>query len=288
MAKQRKPTLSTEGSYRLPSRELCPAFVGLVLVLSGCVSHPLQTQHVDPAFFGTRVDDGVSSTKAADESLKLAADPTDSDAPSNDSVRQLLGVIGSEAQVAQQLKIVQTALLLSWQQYFSHRAWTAGQQVLIENWRSKVIDILDEEFGWKRIEPSITAIYRHWYTQSDVNALLLFYKSETGQSLLADSPELTVMSEKNARALARISRNRGEIPKDRQFYLDWHGKVNYEDLKALHAFYQTDVGAEIAAVGPLLAKELAVDMSTRAADMQARTQALSEQEFAEIKAAGDH
>ena len=120
-------------------------------------------------------------------------------------------------------------------------------------------------------------------------ALIEFYQSEPGKVLLADSPLLAgLLTPEIAQALERVARVRGELIMDRQFYLDWHGQVNFEDLKALHSFFQTDIGREVADTGPALAKDLATEMRTRLADIQLKVQLLAQEALAQLKTAEFH
>jgi len=52
----------------------------------------------------------------------------------------------------------------------------------------------ESQIGWKALEPEYIDLYAKTYTEPELDAILTFYKSPAGQSMLAKSPELSTQS----------------------------------------------------------------------------------------------
>jgi hypothetical protein len=62
------------------------------------------------------------------------------------------------------------------------------------DFQSQVLKLVDAQIGWKAIEPQYTDLYAQTYTEEELDAILAFYKSPAGTSMLAKSPELSAKS----------------------------------------------------------------------------------------------
>lgn len=52
----------------------------------------------------------------------------------------------------------------------------------------------EAQIGWKVLEPEYVDLYAKAYTEPELDAILAFYKSPAGQTMLAKSPELSAQS----------------------------------------------------------------------------------------------
>ncbi|MFA0209280.1 DUF2059 domain-containing protein, partial [Vibrio cyclitrophicus] len=55
-------------------------------------------------------------------------------------------------------------------------------------------DLMKEEMSWKKLEPTIVTIYSEQFTEAEVEAMIDFYKTEHGKSILKKMPTVTTES----------------------------------------------------------------------------------------------
>ncbi|HTU64848.1 MAG TPA: DUF2059 domain-containing protein [Steroidobacteraceae bacterium] len=67
---------------------------------------------------------------------------------------------------------------------------TAKQQVLIDEFKSKTVELMRKEMSWEKLEPAYLELYAKTFSQSEIDGMLAFYKSEPGRAVLAKMPQL--------------------------------------------------------------------------------------------------
>ncbi|MEZ9337902.1 DUF2059 domain-containing protein [Vibrio splendidus] len=55
-------------------------------------------------------------------------------------------------------------------------------------------DLMKKEMSWKKLEPAIVTIYSEQFTEAEVEAMIDFYKTEYGKSILKKMPTVTTES----------------------------------------------------------------------------------------------
>lgn len=65
-----------------------------------------------------------------------------------------------------------------------------GAQKIIDVQTSKLNHVLMQQLDWKRLEPMYIDIYRKNFTQKEVDDMLAFYRSPSGQSMVAKLPAM--------------------------------------------------------------------------------------------------
>jgi hypothetical protein len=51
--------------------------------------------------------------------------------------------------------------------------------------------VVDASFGWPVLEPAFIKLYSDTYTEAELDGMLVFYRSATGQAVLAKSPQIS-------------------------------------------------------------------------------------------------
>lgn len=79
----------------------------------------------------------------------------------------------------------------------------------LEEYHRKMVAIMREEMSWAKFQPIIVDIYANNFTEQEIDDMIAFYKTPTGQSLLAKMPvvmQQTMMSSQEVMksALPRI------------------------------------------------------------------------------------
>ncbi len=71
---------------------------------------------------------------------------------------------------------------------------TADQQKQVADLRQKVNTLISSAVDWKVMEPDFVAAYASVYTEPEIDGILAFYKSPSGQALLKNGPALVQKS----------------------------------------------------------------------------------------------
>ena len=72
---------------------------------------------------------------------------------------------------------------------------TPEQQKDVDAFMGKIMGMVQTEASWPKLEPQFTEIYATTYSESEIDGLIAFYKSPTGQEMVAKQPELLTKSQ---------------------------------------------------------------------------------------------
>lgn len=92
----------------------------------------------------------------------------------------------------------------------------ADQQERLNDFLDKIETVVTDAMDWKTLEPQYAKIYADAYTEQQIDDLLAFYKSPTGQVMVQKNPIL--MSEANAIVNQRMD---AALPQIRQLMQDF-------------------------------------------------------------------
>ena len=65
---------------------------------------------------------------------------------------------------------------------------SAKAQKSIDTCRAEVMALFKEELDWKKMEPLYVRVYQQSFNQQEIDGLLAFYKTPTGQALIKKMP----------------------------------------------------------------------------------------------------
>lgn len=68
------------------------------------------------------------------------------------------------------------------------------QQQIMSDFSTKVSGMVKAQLAWEKLKPQVTELYASTYTESEIDAILVFYRSPAGQTMLAKLPELNARS----------------------------------------------------------------------------------------------
>ena len=83
------------------------------------------------------------------------------------------------------------------------RPLNADQQRTLDEFKSKMVDLIQGQFDWAKFEPSLIDAYTHTFSQKDIDAMLAFYRSDAGKAVLEKIPALTQAMMQNVQAQMR-------------------------------------------------------------------------------------
>lgn len=112
--------------------------------------------------------------------------------PTDASIRQLLEVTDARALMlsTQEVKNQMMEQIKS-QLHTLYPEATPEQSAVIDQMMLEMMNLLSKEFSWDALEQSVMGLYRKFYTQAEVNAMISFYSSPEGQSIVKKMPEFT-------------------------------------------------------------------------------------------------
>jgi len=107
---------------------------------------------------------------------------------SGDSIDQLLMASRAETQVESMYGGMEQLIQTSMKQALGDKPISPEQQRVIDQFPGKFATLVRKEFGWVTMKPFYTRLYQESFDQSEVDGLLAFYGSPSGQAYLDRMP----------------------------------------------------------------------------------------------------
>lgn len=67
---------------------------------------------------------------------------------------------------------------------------TPQEQPIFDRYYQEMVVVMKETMGWKKMEPLILDLYERNFTEKEIADMLVFYRTDTGQALLAKMPAI--------------------------------------------------------------------------------------------------
>lgn len=154
-------------------------------------------------------------------SLAFAADPpAPSAAPSavqsEASIKQLLEAANVHKLIDTMMAQMETFMKSAMQQATQGRSVSARVQKDIDKRQGEMMNTLKEVLDWNKLEPMYVRVYQKTFTQQEVDGMIAFYKTPTGQALLNKMPlvlqnTMTEMQQMMKPIMERIQRMQQEV-----------------------------------------------------------------------------
>ncbi|MEY2439859.1 MAG: uncharacterized protein QOI34_1244 [Verrucomicrobiota bacterium] len=137
-------------------------------------------------------------------------------APSEASIKQLL-------EIAQAHKLIDTVMTQmdavtknALQQVTQGQTVSPQVQKDIERRQGELMKIVKEEMAWDKLEPLYVRVYRQTFNQGEIDGMIAFYKTPTGQALLNKMPlvmqnTMTEMQQRMGPMMQRIQQMQKEV-----------------------------------------------------------------------------
>ena len=116
--------------------------------------------------------------------LAFAADGPPSDA----SIREVLDLARAKDLLESVRAQSDASMRTTIKQLTAGQTITPERQAAIDEMLSKVRSLYNETLNWESLEPMYMDIYRQSFTQHEIDGLIVFYKSESGQALITKMP----------------------------------------------------------------------------------------------------
>lgn len=108
--------------------------------------------------------------------------------PSEQSIKELLRVAESRKLLDSMMGQMDGLMKSSIQQALNGKTLTPKEQKMLDDMRSKMVDIFKQEMKWEMLESLFIKVYSDSFTQQEVDGMLAFYKSPSGQAVIKKMP----------------------------------------------------------------------------------------------------
>jgi uncharacterized protein len=127
-------------------------------------------------------------------SLTFAAGPSpagpskSTNPPSEASIKQLLEVTHARQLVDSMMSQLDGMMKSALEQVTQGQPVPAEVQKTFDQGRSEVVATLKEQFTWEKLEPMYVRIYQKSLTQEELDGMIQFYRTPSGQALINKMP----------------------------------------------------------------------------------------------------
>jgi hypothetical protein len=111
--------------------------------------------------------------------------------PSDTSIQELFKVMQTHKLLDGMMGQMDGLLRKSVQKRLAGRPVDAGEQKILDEQISEMNQLLQHALAWQTMEPTYAAIYKKSLSQKEVNDMVAFYKSPSGQAVVMKMPLLT-------------------------------------------------------------------------------------------------
>ncbi|WP_115718474.1 DUF2059 domain-containing protein [Gallaecimonas mangrovi] len=78
-----------------------------------------------------------------------------------------------------------------------------SEQPIFDRYHHKMMALMKEEMNWQKMEPMVASIYDKNFTEKQIDDMVAFYKTDTGQTILKKMPEVMKESIEASQTMAK-------------------------------------------------------------------------------------
>ncbi|MBV8342155.1 MAG: DUF2059 domain-containing protein, partial [Gammaproteobacteria bacterium] len=108
--------------------------------------------------------------------------------PTPQSVRQLFELMHTSAVLDTVMAQIDTSAQAAMLQATAGEPPSEEQKRIMSDTQARVMALMKQELDWAELEPLMIEVYRDGFTQKEVDGMLKFYRSDTGQAVIAKLP----------------------------------------------------------------------------------------------------
>lgn len=105
-------------------------------------------------------------------------------------VEELVSVMHMDRMMDQMMEAVKGQTEQMMQQQPGADSMTPEQKKIVTDYQAKAMQIVIDSMGWKAMEPQFVTLYAQNFTEDEIDGMVTFYKSPTGQAVLNKMPQL--------------------------------------------------------------------------------------------------
>jgi uncharacterized protein len=110
--------------------------------------------------------------------------------PTEDSVRHLIDLMQTRRVLDQAMSTMDEYMQKAMEQARQTQgpALNARQQQIVDQFRADMVSAMKDELAWSNIEPEYVSAYVKTFSQKEINDMITFYSSPSGQSVANKLP----------------------------------------------------------------------------------------------------
>jgi len=109
--------------------------------------------------------------------------------PSEESIGRLFEVMHTRGLLDSYMGQIDTTMHNSMHEALRGRTLNPEQQQIMDDWSREMTGLIRQEVNWEALRPMMIAVYRDTFTQREIDGMLRFYGSPTGQAVIAKLPQ---------------------------------------------------------------------------------------------------
>jgi hypothetical protein len=112
------------------------------------------------------------------------------DPVSEAAVKELLAVTQAEKLLDRTYENLDAMLKPALDQMLAGQPMNAAQRQIVVDMKRQMAALMNEEIGWKIMEPEMVSMYRQLFTEEEVRGMIVFYQSPAGKAVTEKMPRL--------------------------------------------------------------------------------------------------
>ena len=122
--------------------------------------------------------------------IMLAVPPAFAEAakPTEESVNQLFAVMHTSELLDSYVTQIELAMRTSMHQRMQGAQLNPEQQQIMADMGAELVGLLKQEVNWESMRPMMVEVYRNTFSQREVDDMLKFYQSPSGQAVISKLP----------------------------------------------------------------------------------------------------
>lgn len=108
--------------------------------------------------------------------------------PTEQSIQQLFEVMHTSQMLDSMITQMDASIRAGMGQALRGQQITPEQQKIIDDMRTRIVALMKNDLNWPNMRPTMVEVYRNTFSQHEVDDMLKFYGSPTGQAVVAKLP----------------------------------------------------------------------------------------------------
>jgi len=108
--------------------------------------------------------------------------------PSEQSIRQLFELMHTSAMLDNVMAQIDASARATMLQATAGEPLSEEQERILGDMQARLMSLMREELNWAGLEPMMIEVYRDSFTQKEVDGMLKFYRSDSGQAVIGKMP----------------------------------------------------------------------------------------------------
>lgn len=134
--------------------------------------------------------------------------------PSDESIRELMEITDTRALLENGMNQADQMMQASMRQASQGKTIPPEDQKVLDDMREDMLTLLKQEMSWASMEPLFIEVYQKSLTQSEVDGMLEFYRSDAGKAVVAKMPvimqnTMTLMQQRMAGMAPKMQKIQG-------------------------------------------------------------------------------